>query len=379
MKKAIIITLLALLISTTAMAASFSIDEEKEIDLNGINRIIFELNHPRCALCISTGNQFYSLNGGGSNGKLELSLEGDLRSNNKKAVPELITKKTGSVLTIMLYKDSGLFFGLVQSGSLHFNAVLPEYFDGDLEILTSSGDTTATNINSRDFFLKSSSGDVMASGIEAERIELSASSGNTEAEGLSATSSLKINSSSGDIALDELISDKAEVRASSGRIEIGRLRSVSELMMHSSSGRISAESLSSGDTTIEASSGKINIGSLISGRLMIDSSSGDIEVSKLKAENADIHASSGKIRLGITELNSDINIKSNSGDVDLKLAAGTEFSVDLEASSGKIKSDFRILGEIDGSRKNEVIGDINGGGPTLKIRVSSGDITIKEN
>ena len=378
MKNILMIIVSILCVSTSAFAASFNIDEKKDIDLNGIKRIVFELKQPPCALCLNTGSQSYHLGGGAANGLLGLSLDGDIKSNNKKAIPALLTEKNGDTLTIRLYKDSGLFFGLARSGTIRFNAVLPEYFDGDIEVLADSGDTTVTGINTKKILIKSSSGDIETDRIEAERIEIAASSGRMRAENLSAVEYLNIRSSSGDMKLDELLSKEAYVHASSGRIEIGRIRTVENLIIHASSGRISAVAIESGDATIEASSGKINIGSLKSRRLVIDSSSGSIDVSKLSSEDADIHASSGRISLNIEKLGGDMNIKSSSGTVNLSLAPDTAFSVDLNASSGRIKSDFRVLGEVTGSNRNEVIGDVNGGGHTIKVKASSGDITIEE-
>ncbi|HAK46913.1 MAG TPA: hypothetical protein DCO79_13470 [Spirochaeta sp.] len=378
MKKILSILLLAFIVTGVVTAASFNIDEQQEIDLSGINKIIFELKRPNCALCISTGSQTYSIYGGSRNGQLALSLEGDLKSNNKKAVPALMPEKNGEVLTIRLYKETGLFFGLVQNSSVQFTAELPKYFDGDIEIQTSSGDSVVTDINSKEIRIKSSSGDVEAARIEADIIEITASSGDTKAVELSAVSTLKIKSSSGNVEIDELLSAEADIHASSGRINIGRLRTVEDLVIHASSGRITADSLEAGDALIEASSGKIMINELQSNNTIIDSSSGSIEVSQLTTGDADIDCSSGKTSLGIVEIGGNINVKSSSGDVAIALPADSAFDVDLSASSGKIKSAFKVLGEIDSSRKNEIIGEVNGGGHTIKIKASSGDITIEE-
>lgn len=378
MKKILLVLLIILFVSTAAMAASFSIDEVKEENLSGIQKIVFDLNTPNCALCISTGSQSYSFTGGGRTERLALSLEGDLRSNNKKAVPSLITERKGNTLTVKLYKENNLFFGLVQSGSVLFSAELPGYFDGDIEILTSSGDSKVSEINSKSLLVNSSSGDNELTGIEAETIEIDASSGDIIAEKLSAIKEIRVKASSGDIHLDELISNSADVRASSGRINIGRLRAVDEIIVHASSGRITAEYLEAASVSIDASTGKITIQELIAENTGIEASSGNITVSKLLAGSSNFKASSGKTTIEVAEFKGDINIRSSSGDVNLTLPAGSAFSADLDASSGKIRSGFKLLGDVSGERNNEIRGDANGGGHSIRVKASSGDITIEE-
>lgn len=378
MKKILLFLLAAMLTPMAVSAASYNIDENKEENLSGINKIVFELKSPNCAICISTGNQSYSLTGGGKSENLALSLEGDLKSNNKKAVPSLITEKTGDVLHVRLYKDRNLFFGLVQGGSIHFSAVLPKYFDGEIEVLTSSGDTAITDLNAKIIKMDSSSGDTDAVRLKADEIEITASSGDLTVSHITAANSMSLKASSGDISLAEGVSGEAEIKASSGRIAIGRLTSSDYLIIHASSGRISAENLESGSVSIDSNSGKITIEELTAEEASVDASSGDITISKMTAVKADIVSSSGDTTIGVIALNGDINIKCSSGDVNLELPAGTAFTADLSASSGKIRSGFRLLSEVSGDRKNEIKGDANGGGHSIRVKASSGNITIEE-
>ncbi|MBI9109273.1 MAG: DUF4097 family beta strand repeat protein [Spirochaetales bacterium] len=378
MKKMLLIIIAILSVSTAASAASFNIDERKEENLSGIQKIVFELKSPACAICISTGSQSYSFAGKGRSEKLSLVLEGDLKSNNKQAVPSLITRKNGDVLFVRLYEENSLFFGLIQSGSVYFSAELPEYFDGKIEIRTSSGDSVVTDIKSKSLLIDSSSGDNDIVRIEAENIDISASSGDITGEELSAVRDIRVKASSGDISLNEVLSNNAEVRASSGRINIGRLRAAGDLIIHASSGRIEAEYLEGSSALIDANSGRITIEELIAEKAGVKASSGDITVSALSAGSADFEASSGETTILATGFNGDINIKSSSGDVTLSLPSGSAFSANLNASSGKIRSDFRLLTEVNGDKKNEIRGEANGGGYSVRIKASSGDITIKE-
>lgn len=378
MKKMLLILFAAVLIPMTAAAASYNIDERTDETLAGIKTIVFDLRQPNCAICVSTGNQSYSVSGGGTPGEINLSLEGDLKSNNKKAVPSLITEVNGNVLNVRLYKENNLFFGLVQSGFVHFSAVLPEYFDGEIDVRTSSGDTALTALNAKIIKVKSNSGDVDVLELEAEEIETKASSGDITAGSIAAIGTIYMKASSGDISIDEALSEKADISASSGRIAVGRLRTTENLRIHASSGRINAEELEGRTISVDASSGRINIEQMTAEDVNVEASSGDITVLHLTAEYADFDASSGKTMVSFTALNGDLNVKSSSGDVSIELPSGTAFSADLKASSGKIRSDFRLLTDVSGDRKNEIRGDANGGGHVLRVKASSGDITIFE-
>ena len=378
MKKAAIMLILIIAVTSAAAAASYNIDANEDVNLSGIDKIIFELKHPACAICVSTAKHTYSFNGGGSGGELSLSLEGDFKSNNRKAVPSLYTDESGGTLTVTLYKERSLFFGLVQSGSVHFTAELPPYFDGEIEILTSSGDTSVYNINSKSFSLQSSSGDIAVKSIEAGNVQIKASSGKTEAEKISAVERIYVHSSSGDMELDEFLSENIDIDANSGRIETGRIRAAEELTIKASSGRIISEYLEGGSISLHSSSGRISVNELAAERTQIDASSGDITIERMSGGAAGIEASSGKIDLGIQELSDDISIKSSSGDVNISLPRGTAFDVELDASSGKIRSDFKILSEFNNKKKNELSGEINGGGPAVSVKVSSGDINFIE-
>ncbi len=378
MKKMILILLAVLLSPTGVFAASFNINENKNEDLADIRKIVFDLKSPNCAICISTGRQSYSFTGGGRPGILSLSLEGDLKSNNKKAVPSIITSREGDILYVRLFGNNNLFFGLVQSGSVHMHAELPDYFNGDITIKTSSGNSTVADLNLKSFMLDSSSGDNELRDIEAEKIVIELSSGNVTAENLASVGGISIKSSSGDLNLDELLSESAEVRASSGRINIQKLRCTGNLNIHASSGRISAGHLEGGAVAVDATSGSITIKELQGKNVQIEASSGDITLGALAAESSAFEVSSGNTVIGVEPFKGDISVKSSSGDVTIELPADASFTADLNASSGKIRSDFPLLAEITGDRKNEIKGEANGGGYSVRVKASSGNITIKE-
>lgn len=378
MKKLTMLFVLSLVTTLSVIALSFDIDENKDVDLNGIKKIIFDLNAPDGARFISTDRQTYSINGDGKGRILELSLKGGMNSNNKKAAPSLYVDKTDSILTVKLYKDRAPSLGFMQTGSIHFEAALPEYFDGEIDVVSSSKNISVTNLNTKILKTESSSGDITVASIEAETILFTASSGKTTANDLSAIKNIVIHSSSGDVELTNLLSEKAEVKASSGKIVVNRMRTTKELSINANSGMITANFIEGRSVSLDTDSGKISVKRLKAKESSAETSSGAIAVSKLDSGNAYFKSSSGQISIDVEKLSGDIDVGNGSGDVDIMIPAETGFDVDLTAYAGKIRSAFKLLGEVNGNRKNEVIGAANGGGHRIMVKASSGHINIKE-
>jgi len=359
MKKTVFLLFLFAAAQAALMAGTFNIDKNEEIDLSGVERISFVMEGPRCMMCLQTGSFEYSFSGRRSGGTLGLSLEGDLSSNRRRALPELITDKKGRTLTVKLYEKNHLFFGLVQNGSVHFHAEIPLDFDGEVEILTSSGDLTVEDLSARNIVIDSSSGDIEAGSIAGEQIEIEASSGRIRAETVRADEMFSIKASSGDIYLGETSSTDTRIEANSGRIELGRL-------------------FSSGTLSIEAHSGRITADTLEARRIDVESHSGRISIGAIASDSVEMKASSGSVDLGFSGLYGPVDIDSSSGDIVLHLPAASGFSADLEVSSGRIISDFKLLGDVSNSERDSVRGEANGGGPLLRLETSSGDIEIRK-
>ena len=394
MKRLIVSVLLIISAAGIAGVSALDIDENKTLDLEGIEQIVFELKSPNCILCINTGNQYYSFTGT-EGSELALSVEGTLKTNNRKAVPSLITSKTGRTLTVRLFEDQNLFFGLVQNGSFTFYAELPNDYRGSVSVSLSSGDSLFRDIRTGSMEIKTSSGDIELTDINAENLKIDASSGRITAGTLSAADSLSVKASSGDIAVSEAAGGNITVDASSGRISLDRMNAAGKLSIDARSGRITAGSLSGSDVVINSSSGKIIIESIEADQLRMDASSGSISLDSLECGKADIESSSGgltlasasgsitykgssgSLEIGISELTGSLDLVNKSGSVYLTLPSSASFNADLEASSGKITSDFPILGDLSSKERGRIEGSVNGGGHSLRVKASSGNITIK--
>ncbi len=122
---------------------------------------------------------------------------------------------------------------------------------------------------------------------------------------------------------------------------------------------------SDGDITLEGVRGELNIkssdGDLVlracAGTLKADTSDGDIDVSFAAAPDGDCR------------------LQTSDGNVMVKISKDMALSVDGKTGDGRIQSDLSIIGE---TSKRHLRGDINGGGPTLTLRTSDGDIALSE-
>ncbi len=157
-----------------------------------------------------------------------------------------------------------------------------------------------------------------------------------------------IVSSSGDITLDRLKAS-GNVKLSSGDVLINDVEGEG-LSVITSSGDINCDKIRSSKVDCTVSSGDINMLRVDAGELDCKTSSGDIDINDSEADAVDLKASSGELTVALN-------------------GAPDDYSYDLTVSSG----DIVVNGaEIEG---REYVKE-NPGGKPLKLKATSGDITI---
>ena len=178
-------------------------------------------------------------------------------------------------------------------------------------------------------------------------------------------------------------------KTGSGSLEIGAIRS--EVEASSGSGGISIDRVE-GSLSAHAGSGSIRARA-VAGSITANSGSGSIQIDQTGPGDAEVHTGSGDIRL--TGIHSALEVRTGSGDLDVVGAIGGEwtlhassgdvtltlpaeaaFDLDAETSSGDIDTDHPV--EIRGRvHRRSLQGAVRGGGPSLAIHTSSGDIQIR--
>ena len=265
------------------------------------------------------------------------SIEVEIYCNYKKYAPE--ASVSGSSLYIESTKSSFNFFSSPAGLSCTVVVYVPQKKDfDDISIKTSSGD------------------------IEIQRP-------------LSARNEISLTASSGDIDSNSgLFADTVKITASSGDVEIFNV-DTDDFKTHTSSGDITVKKVTGGTGSIEASSGTIKVDDFSTEYAEFKSSSGSISVKKLDCDYFDARNTSGGITLELTNAPAaSSSAECSSGDIDIYLPMRAKFTVDASCSSGTFRDKFT------NNRLNPREGyhmDYNGGGPSIKLRTSSGDITLE--
>ena len=148
------------------------------------------------------------------------------------------------------------------------------------------------------------------------------------------------------------------------------------LRLKSTNGHIEIEDVG-GDVEATTTNGGIRARDL-GGRLEAESTNGKIEALGV-AGTVDAETTNGGIRAEITgsSLADDMRLSTTNGSVELRLAPGLAARIDARSGNGSVRSDLPVAGSVR-EKRNELSGDLNGGGPTIRIRTSNGGIRLRE-
>jgi hypothetical protein len=301
----------------------YNIDELKEADLNGVNRI---------EIHVISSNTNLSTSG---SDKVKARLTGHVMTTNPKAVPVLEAVQAGNVLSISEKRESPLISGFL-SYNMKMDISIPESYRGEVVLDSVSGNFKTTGQNLKNLKLRLTSGNIILQDIVLEDdLEVSSTSGDFKAEGLKAGGNAKINSASGNLAIQNLTCRQIE--------------------MTNTSGDIKASDCKSGLFSVKTVSGGITLNEL-DGSAILKTTSGDIEV--------DSRAPKGQFSLSTV-----------SGNINLKLP-GNGFNLDAGTVSGRINCDFDLNNRSEGKRSLK--GIFGSGEIPVTLKTTSGDIRITE-
>jgi len=164
-------------------------------------------------------------------------------------------------------------------------------------------------------------------------------------------SNLNAGSGSGDLRIND-IAGGLKASTGSGSIEVGGISGA--VALDAGSGDIHADLNNPSSTKAQTGSGTIRLTG-VKGGLKAGTGSGDIEIAGQPTSDWKLETGSGSVTLTI---------------------GGAHFTLDASTGSGTVHSDppFTTHGSLE---KHHIMGDINGGGPTVRVETGSGDIRIK--
>jgi hypothetical protein len=164
-----------------------------------------------------------------------------------------------------------------------------------------------------------------------------------------------------------------DVQASTGSGSIHAETVAGSFVASSGSGAIGGVNVKGG-VTVKSGSGGIDVSQSGGGPVEASSSSGSIHLTGLRG-GLRASTSSGPLRVQ-GEQTSDWRLSTSSGSVTIELAGKPAFALDAHSNSGGIDTQYpvTVTGAVD---RRELRGSVNGGGPLLHVRTSSGGIRIR--
>lgn len=181
--------------------------------------------------------------------------------------------------------------------------------------------------------------------------------------------SVDVRTAGGSVELEDL---EGEVRArtSGGRIDLRRIRG--DVDAETSGGGIDAEEIE-GELRVRTSGGAIRI-SEVEGAVEARTSGGPIEVLEA-AEEVNARTSGGGIRVRFSQVPAGVLETSGGGiEVELPPDEGIELTARTEGGRVEIDESLTPRGRIEASR---VEAELNGGGDSLRLRTSGGNIQVR--
>lgn len=182
---------------------------------------------------------------------------------------------------------------------------------------------------------------------------LKSSTGNIYIDSPIAPMEFKAQSSTGDLYFESIKAKEIAIETSTGDKEIGELIT-SSLFLKSSTGDSRIGLIEASKGVLKSSTGEIYISSYI-GDLDISTSIGDVEIRKFSQGSANIDTSTGRVYMELDESGYNLDISTSTGDIDSSLP-------------------IMIIGDI---KDNTLKGSINGGGSPIRIKTSTGSVTLR--
>jgi len=244
------------------------------------------------------------------------------------AAPITITKD-GNVITVRARNSNKNWWNFGHS-EMHgqYTIHVPKKFETDLH--TEGGDVAAAEI-AGNVNVKTSGGKLAFRHLEGT---LSANTSGGSIDVADCLGPNKIETSGGDITVTDG-TGTLDARTSGGRIEVRNF---------------------TGDTEVRTSGGNLSLQS-ITGKIVGKTSGGSIQASIPG------------------DIGGDVKLQTSAGNIDLLLSATAPVDIDARASVGKIVSHLPL--EIAEGASEHLRGKLNGGGKSVKLETSAGNITIK--
>lgn len=185
---------------------------------------------------------------------------------------------------------------------------------------------------------------------------------------------LTLHTTSANINVDNLVSNDFSISSVSGKTNIGTLE-CGDFSLKTTSGEVKIGSIKCKESSFSSVSGELDSDSFTSESLDFHTTSGDLTLNNF---NGSLSGStvSGSIEISYETFDNSIDMSTTSGDTNVSLPKNSQFSVELNTTSGNFENQFAT--KITKSNKRSMYGTVGDGSNKVKIKTVSGDISIKE-
>lgn len=107
----------------------------------------------------------------------------------------------------------------------------------------------------------------------------------------------------------------------------------------------------------------------------INTHNGDIDIADLDG-GATIETHNGDVRIAYSRFAKSSRFETHNGGIDIRLPAQARFHVNASGHHMGVNSDFPVV--VDSMRDSRYVGDVNGGGPELRVSTHNGQLKIRK-
>jgi hypothetical protein len=183
---------------------------------------------------------------------------------------------------------------------------------------------------------------------------------------------IEVHTSGGNLELRDF-NGRAHGRTSGGNVSISSVNG--DVQIHTSGGNIHGTQLI-GDVRAGTSGGAIKLNN-VRGSVEVNTSGGDIELAAIEGKLL-AKTSGGDVEAKLTGDNKGVELRSSGGDITVVVPKQFAATLDAHTSGGNIECDLPVtVTSSHGKHRSDLNGAINGGGNTLTLRTSGGDIDVR--
>ncbi len=257
-----------------------------------------------------------------------------------------------------------------------FGNIRVEEVDGPVSAQSDSGDVTLIGLSDAgDVVAETNFGELVLRDITADSLTAHSDSGDAQVEKVTVDGALDLETSFGSVTVRDAAAESLTARSDSGEIQAEEITLNGALDLETNFGNVTATGVRATSYRLKSGSGSLTLDGC-GGPLDLQTDLGAIEVSNATEAGLTLETDSGEIYFSGSLLAEGAHlVESGFGKIHLILPADAAFDLDAETDFGSIETDFAVM--VTEFEEKHIVGEVNGGGPSLQIGTNSGDITLE--